>query len=825
MMDRLFRPGQERAVSMFSYLLIAPRWRKVLADLWGNKLRTLLVVLSISVGVFAIGMVYSSYLMFNRDLALSWKAALPASASVYADPFDQELVESIRSLRGVKEAEGRRNVDLRVRTAAGEWRQMVLTAVPDYSKQKVNLIKSQKGAWPPGDGDVLLERSSLSELGLLIGQSIQVETAAGRKRSLKITGSVYDPSQIPSLFSGRSYGYINMDTLEKLDEERRLDQVNFVVEPWVLGGDAMASIEAVGRRAWSKLEQGNTTVFWLQVNKPGEHPMQGIIDALVMLLTVLGVLSLLLGTFLLVNTVSAILTQQVRQVGIMKAIGARRDQILRMYLILVGAYGILALVVAVPLGGLAASAVTGFMAKVFNFDSGGFELPLNVLLLEAAAAIVVPLLAAVWPVWRGTGITVREAVSDYGIGGAGGKGRLDALIDRAMKRFRRISRPILLSLRNTFRRKGRLILTLLTLTIAGTVFMAVFSIRSSLYSTLDNALEYFHYDISVGFTQNYRAARIEHEVLKVPGVKAAESWGFTSGRVLRNEQKDAEDDASRNIFILAPPVDTRMIQPQIMEGRWLVEGDESALVVNSEALKDSPQLTVGSTAVLKIGTRKLKFTVVGIAKSTLTGPIVYAPYPWFTGAVQEAGGARSVQIVAQSANPQAQTELGRKIEEHLKKNNLRVQNVDITWEQKQRIRSQFDILTMFLLIMAILLAFVGALGLMGTMGINVLERTREIGIMRAIGASSIAIGKIFVIEALCIGVLSWLLGVLLALPVAALLSYQVGVLFLQSPLAFSFSFLGVGIWLVLSALLSVAASLLPARNAARLSVREVLGYE
>jgi putative ABC transport system permease protein len=616
-----------------------------------------------------------------------------------------------------------------------------------------------------------------------------------------------------------------MDTLEKLDEERRLDQVNFVVEPWVLKGKEVEPIEVIGRRAWSKLEQGNSTVFWLQANKPGEHQMQGIINALLMLLTVLGVLSLLLGTFLLVNTVSAILTQQVRQIGIMKAIGARRDQILRMYLILVGAYGVLALVVAAPLGALAAGAVTGFMAQVFNFDSGGLELPPKVMLLEATAAVAVPVLAAIWPIWRGTGITVREAVSDYGIGNVMGRGRLDLWLDRLFKLVKGLSRPILLSLRNTFRRKWRLVLTLLTLTVAGTVFMAVFSIRSSLYTTLDDALDYFRYDISVGFTQNYRAARIEHEVLQIPGVKAAEPWGFTSGRILRDERKQSEDDASKNVFILAPPVDTKMIQPKIVEGRWLIPEDESALVVNTEVLKDSPQLTVGSRAVLKIGTRRLAFTVVGIAKSTLTGPIAYAPYSWFTGAIQEAGGARSVQIVAQSADRQDQSKLGRKLEEHLKNNNLRVQNVDITWEQKERIKSQFDILTVFLLMMAVLLAVVGALGLMGTMGINVLERTREIGVMRAIGASSLSIGKIFIVEALCIGVLSWLLGVILALPVAALLCYQVGVMFLQSPLAFSFSFLGVGIWLVLSVLLSIIASLLPARNAARLSVREVLGYE
>ncbi|HMM21719.1 MAG TPA: ABC transporter permease [Selenomonadales bacterium] len=810
---------------MVNFYVFPPRWRKVWADLWGNKLRTSLVVLSITVGVFAVGMVYSAYLMFERDLANSWGAASPASASVYADPFDEELVQSVRSLRGVKEAEGRRNVDLRARTGTGEWRQMMLIAIPDYSKQKVNVIKSQSGAWPPGDGDMLLERSSLAELGVAPGGSIQVETPAGRKRLMKVTGVVYDPSQIPSMFSGRSYGYINMDTLEKLDEPRRLDQVNFVVQPWVLKGQATEPIEAVGRRAWSKLEQGDTTVFWLQVNKPGEHPLQGAINAMLLLLAVLGVLSLFLGMFLLVNTVSAILTQQIRQVGIMKAVGARRDQILRMYLTLVGAFGVLAFTVAAPLGALAAHAVTRFIAGVFNFNSGGLELPSQVILLEAVVAILVPVLAALWPVWRGTGVTVREAVSDYGISHVQAKGRLDRWVDAGLERLKHLPRPVVLSLRNTFRRKGRLALTLLTLTIAGTVFMAVFTVRSSLYTTLDQALDYFHYDIGIGFTQSFRASRIEQEVMRVPGVRAAEAWGFTSGRILRDERKESEDEASKNVFVLAPPVDTTMINPRMLEGRWLIKEDESAVVVNTEVLKDSPQLKVGETAVIKVGSRKLRCTVVGIAQGTLTGPIVYAPYDWLTGAIQEAGRARSVQIVAASADPQDQSALGRVLEEHMKKNSLRVSNVDITWEQKERIKSQFDIITVFLLIMAVLLAVVGALGLTGTMGINVLERTREIGVMRAIGASNSGIGRVLVIEALFIGLLSWLVGTVLALPVAAVLSYQVGVLFLQSPLAFSFSFLGVGIWFALSAALSVLASLLPAWNATRLSVRDILSYE
>ncbi|QDR79895.1 ABC transporter permease [Sporomusa termitida] len=806
-------------------LLLSPRWRKVWADLAGNKLRTLLVVLSITVGVFAVGMVYSSYLMFQRDLAGSWGAASPADVSLYADPFDEELIDSIRSLRGVREADGRFNADVRVRTAGGEWRQMWLTAIPDYIKQKVNVVRPESGSWPPGDGDVLLERSSVTQLGMVEGSRILVETAAGNKRLLKITGIVYDSSQLPSLFSGRAYGYIDMDTLEKLDEERRLNQVNLVVEPWVLQGKEKAPIEAVGRRAFSKLEQGNTTVTWFLVNKPGEHLMHGPISAILLLLAVMGVLSLLLSTFLLVNTVAAILTQQVRQLGIMKAIGAQRNQLLRMYLTLVGAYGILALVVAAPLGALAASALTGFMAGMFNFDSGGLEFPGRVLLLETAVALGGPLAAALWPVWQGTGRTVREAISDYGIGGVVPGGRFDRCLDAGLAKLKELPRPVVLSLRNTFRQRGRLVLTLLTLTMAGTAFMAVFSLRAALYAGLEQTLDYYRYDVMVQFTESYRTNRIDQAVMRVPGVKAAEVWGYTPGRILRDERKESENAASSEVTVLAPPVDTEIIRPVIRSGRWLVPGDENALVVDTTTVNDNPQLTVGAPAVVKIGDHKLRLTVVGIAQGVLEGTYVYAPYGWLSGAIQEAGRARSVQIVATDSAPQAQKTLGRAVDEHLKRQGLKVKRVTPVFETKQRIQQRNGILIAFLLIMVVLLAVVGALGLAGSLGLNVLERTREIGVMRAIGASSLDIARVFVLEALCIGLISWLAGALLAVPMAALLAHQVGLLFFHYPLDFYFSFTGVGIWLGVSVTLSLLASLLPAWNAARMSVREVLNYE
>ena len=122
-------------------------------------------------------------------------------------------------------------------------------------------------------------------------------------------------------------------------------------------------------------------------------------------------------------------------------------------------------------------------------------------------------------------------------------------------------------------------------------------------------------------------------------------------------------------------------------------------------------------------------------------------------------------------------------------------------------------------------AVVGGLGLMGTMSINVIERTREIGVMRAVGASDGSVLKIFMVEGLFIGVLSWFIGTIVALPIGKLLSDAVGIAFTDFPLNYTFSTNGALLWLAVVLILAAMASFLPARSASRLTVREVLAYE
>ncbi|MCA9974562.1 MAG: FtsX-like permease family protein [Anaerolineales bacterium] len=127
--------------------------------------------------------------------------------------------------------------------------------------------------------------------------------------------------------------------------------------------------------------------------------------------------------------------------------------------------------------------------------------------------------------------------------------------------------------------------------------------------------------------------------------------------------------------------------------------------------------------------------------------------------------------------------------------------------------------------MAILLAVVGGLGLTTTMSINILERIREIGVLRAIGASDGAVQQIVLAEGIVIGLLSWVVGSLLSLPASRIMSQQVGMALLGFPLNYSFALGGTMMWLVIIIFLAAAASLGPARSASRLTIREVLAYE
>jgi putative ABC transport system permease protein len=260
-------------------------------------------------------------------------------------------------------------------------------------------------------------------------------------------------------------------------------------------------------------------------------------------------------------------------------------------------------------------------------------------------------------------------------------------------------------------------------------------------------------------------------------------------------------------------------------GRWLRPNDQNAVVVNTITFRDEPDLRLGSEMVLKIEGREEKFHVVGVATGGVMMPTIFVSYPDFARAAHKVGLAEFAVITTEQHNFDFQQKVARAMEQHYERIGLGVEIVEMVAQERAEAEAIFEVIVVLLMLMAVLLAVIGGLGLMGTMSINVLERTREIGVMRAVGASNAAVRQVFIIEGIIIGLLSWAVGTLLAYPISKLLSDAVGRQFLSTPLDYTFSISGVLIWLVVVILLSALASFLPAWNASRLTVREVLAYE
>lgn len=795
--------------------MLSPRWIKVLRDIWNNKTRTLLVVLSIATGVFAVGAIATTQVILDRDLSAAYNAINPADAVIGTIPFDDELVATVRGMKEVSEAEGRRSINIRLSLGDDQWRDLALSVIPNYKKIRISKIRPEQGAWPPPEGELLIERASLTLTNAKVGDKVLVKTTAGKERPMRIAGLVHDINLPPAVFVGKAFGYITPETAEQLGVERNYDELLIKVAGQSKDKD---EIQRLATKVRKKLESSGREVFYVWIPTPGQHPANDSVQPILMVLGVLGLLTLGLSGFLVVNTISAIMTQQIRQIGVMKTLGARNDQIMGVYFGLVLVFGLLALIVAAPLGALGARLFAGYLAQLINFDITNFSIPPKVLALEAAIGLLVPLLASIYPVVSGIRVPVREAISNYGLGNRNRFGR--SRFDRLIERVQFLPRPLLLSLRNTFRRKGRLALTLVTLTLGGAIFIAVFSVRSSLLLTLDDAYEYWKYDVVINFSQPQHLDQVEQEAKRLPGVSGAESWGGQGVRRLRPDGSD-----SRGIYMVAPPAQTKLLRPTILEGRWLLPEDENALVINTNVLKDEPDLKVGDRITLRMEGRETDWVIVGLARGVLTGPIVYANYPYYAQVGRDIGRAGSIQAVTTQHDGTFQAQIAKNLEQHFKSLGIDVSSTETTTDSRRRIEMQFNILVVFLVIMAVLLAVVGGLGLMGTMSINVLERTREIGVMRAIGASDWSVQQIFLVEGILIGFISWLSGGIAAIPLSKILSDTVGNSFIKAPLSYTFSGGGAVLWLVLVLMLAALASYLPARNASRVSVREVLAYE
>lgn len=794
------------------------RWIKVYRDLWNNRSRTILVILSISVGVFAIGMIASTQQALTASLAAQYIRIRPADIVLRTEPFlDDDFVTSIRSMRGVEEAEGRRALPLRISLDGnGEtWRDLTLYALADYNDQRLFLVWQQDSSFPPAKGTILMERASMDYLGLHTGDMILVKTPQGRKYFLGIEGTVHDLYRIPPLIEGWVYGYVSMDTLSWMGQPEGYNDLYIETI-----GTSDAEIRAVAEKAEKRIEGQGLPVYQKTLLDKRVHPLDFIIQTVLVLLGLLAVLSMLLSGLLVINVISAVIAQQERQIGIMKAIGARTWQIINLYFGMVLILGLVACLIAIPLSNLVANVLAGFVADLINFDEPLVAYTPGGLALQFGVGLLIPLFTAAPAIFSGTKVSPARVLSEYGINqvwrGAG-------FMDTILHRFPKLTRDLLLALRNPFRKRGRLILSLGTLTLAGAIFMAIVNLQASLNASLDQMLAFWNYDAWLILDEYVPVERLVNEASAIPGVGQVEAWGFTLARYIRPDGTESE-----NLYLLAPTDGSELLKPPIIAGRGLQAGDTNAILVSPGLLANEPTIQLGGEMVVKIEGREEAYQVVGVMQmlgNSTIGYFTVLNYSAYTRHVRETNRANAIVFTIDKPDLAAHRQIASAVETQYDRAGIDVLSNFLIEEERQEIDAAFTIVIALLMVMTLVLATVGGLGLMGSMSLNVIERTREIGVMRAYGASNASVFRIVIVEGLLIGLMSWILAIGLSFPISSVLTRTIGLSFLDYPMSSSYALGGIFSWVALVIVISIIASFLPALRAVRLTVTEVLAYE
>jgi putative ABC transport system permease protein len=796
---------------------LKPRWSKVFSDLWDDKTRSSLVIASIAVGVFAVGMIVTAFVILREDINSNYAAANPVNIEIWMAPFQEDLVRVIEKVPGVENVEGRQIVSVRARRGNENWQGLALVGIKYFDQLRINQLRTIEGTQFPGKNEIAVSKDVLNDTGFLVGDEVEIELPDGSTRYLNVAGLVYDQTTAEYDANITVNAFAVQDTLRSLGLGSYFNRLLITVEG---EGSNAEFISKVAAEVEDKVESHQRRVYQINENLSDVHPMADILLAMMGVLGALGILITVLSASLIINTLNALLTQQLRQIGVMKLVGARSVQILGMYLVLIIVYEVIALVIAIPLGTIAGNELARYVSDLMGAGLERFRIIPIAIIVQVVIAFLIPLGAGYFPVNRGAKTSVLQAISNY-------RPNLQpasrSFLNRSGRWVSWISRPILLSLRNTFRKKSRLILTIFTLTIGGAVFIAVFNVRASMDNVMDQLMQHFLADITVNFSQPYSVSKVERDLLVMPGIAGVEGWVGTGGDIL-----DDDGDLVSNFIVIAPPADTQLVDPDIVAGRWLLPDEKKALVISDTIYNLYPNIRPGDSLNVEIsGNPEEAWEVVGIYRfvKMLGDPMAYANIDYLSNKVNLQNQSSSFRIVIDYSEVDSLQSIIHSLNHHLEDNGYDVQSILDGNALRDNAGTGVNILVIFLLIMALLTAFVGSIGLMGTMSINVLERTREIGVMRTIGATDFIVMQSVIIEGVVIGLITWFLAIGLSYPISQALLDIIGQAMAGSTFALIITPFGVILWLAVVIALSIIASVMPARNAARLTINEVLAYE
>ncbi|HEX3051418.1 MAG TPA: FtsX-like permease family protein, partial [Aggregatilineaceae bacterium] len=744
-------------------------WRKIWGDLWTRKGRTLLVSISIFIGVVGVVTLITAGDLLVKQLQEDVKADNLPMLQIYMmippDKGDVELdnqayLDDLQAaFPSITEIEGEANNPFywkfQDENRFHEARLFSYTTpLTDKTLEPMRLVE---GDYPqPGHNQIAVEQRMAEDFELEVGDQID----------LRMLGLDEFPTQTWTVSAIVFHAYNDASKqamyvpFEETTAISGIPGLNILNLRFTDYPTAQASQQAV--QAHITQSTPYAAVFVMSEDPAKNQSIESTEDFRT-ILSVLAIVAMLVCGFLVLNVISNLVSEQRRQIGVMKSLGTTRVETFLIYGGIAASYGIIGMIpgvlVGIPLGYAMATIVGDFANTLID----SFAVSPIAIILGASLGLAVPIISAFVPVYFGTRVSILEAMTDLGIGGSYRIGFLSRVVK---------SLPVPLnikqSLNNLLQKKARLALTVITLTLALTAFMGVSAVFVRINEVLQDILDQFEFQAVFQTTQSQPLETIEPLIMNnVDGVKEVYPG---SASIVQLEGYVSAQNESNQVIVDGVVTDRGFEEGDFTKGRgWLDDPERDGVVLTND-ITNQIHKTVGDTVTLTANGEDRDFEIIGI----MNYPFPIAFMRWqdlaeFTGFTLDGQPVpNAFYVLAEQSDPTARDmdKLIERINDKLVENGITASFTNMI-EISDMASNAILSIGIVLNVASGIMAAVGAIGLITTLSIAVFERQKEIGVMRSVGAKSPTIIMQFLVEGILVGVLAWLL----AAPLSVLLAW------------------------------------------------------
>ena len=789
-------------------------YRKVLRELKLYKGRTFMALIGIMIGIFSVGFVLTAYSILVREMDANYMNTNPASIVLKVSNLDLKAMDLIKGMKENIDIEARKSLTARIDRGNGTYGTIYLFGVENFNKLKVDAFTLEKGEFPNNSTQIALERDSLKILSNLTkgyDENVLIKLPGGKEANMYLSGKVHAPGLSPASMEKYSYAFLTLEGMQALGYQGWYDEIHIISYDNRFDREELRILAADMKEL---LMKNGYIVQKVDVPIPGKHPHGDQLKSLLFMLQAFTVISLLVACIIIINLLNFIMSTQTKQIAIMKATGANTCDIALPYFLYVLLISIAAIFISLPAAVFAGSNYSDLAAGILNFKITSYSVPFWVFVIQLSSGIVIPLIASSYPIFRSCMITVKDGLSEHSESNKKAKTSISFVRRSISKANTKITIP----LNNILRKKGRTILAILALAAGGVLFMTSQNIVASINKTVDVSMKTFNYDHDVRLHGQYTNDKIMKALYGIEGIDKAEIYKANTAMFKKPDGSD-----SAYYLIKALPGNSEMVNFEFVEGSE-IKASDNGVIINKGLWEDEKWIRPGMTVTMEIGGKSSTVTIAGIVNEVPPLPSIYMSLKdyenYYSGNFKQ-----NMLISTKNTNSEEQLKISRAIEENFKASGIEIsENWNIGLLRKAFVE-HLQVIVIFLSVISLLAVAVGGLGIASAIGINITERKRELGILRAIGVNSRQMICMISIEVLLMGLAGWLTGLILSYPISIVAGNYFGQIFLHSDLNNVISFPGALIWLAISIIVAIVSGLAPAFKAASSPLREMLSYE